>query len=274
MPTNFDSCLERLCERPLQCRFPPCNCEKCQERRIDNDETDSEEEDGGGCWNLSTETESEEFHCRDNKPRICLPTNINAALCDIFGVIAFIIMTSVTLWLMVWHYMWRFGVYIYRSGRKTQYIALALLSMLFLCIVFHSIGGCTMKTQHKEKIKTSCVCNDVKGNEPKTTPTNEKQRQRGGANEMQHSHGTHTKLDPEHIKEECKKKKSSDSLCALCGKFHKDSLVKSKTEMSDHEVRRIFEKFKLYSMPSEWKSPPAIIVLLKDYLVDFFGGWQ
>ncbi|XP_075156944.1 uncharacterized protein LOC142230188 isoform X2 [Haematobia irritans] len=288
MPTSIGLSWVDLC-KPLKCRYPPCNCEKCREQRFNakisactDNITDSSCDDfemDGMNYQISHDTKSQ-------VSRYFRPANIYAALIDIFGIVAFIIMTSFTFWIIVWYYLCHFGVFIYQSGRKAQCTALIILSLLFLCIAFNAIQGYKIKQIRREQLTTSIkeelcfnpetkmktACSEV-NRASSVKEESHPQRQRGGA-EMSHSlchrrYPSKTNLSHE-IKDGHKKSKSSDSLCYLCSKYHKDS--PSRSDLTNNEWRRVLQKYKLYSIPSEWKTPPAFIVIIKDYLVDLFSG--
>ncbi|XP_073828756.1 uncharacterized protein [Musca autumnalis] len=237
------------CRPSIRCKLPPCNCEKCLHCR--------------GCPSLTDSETSLEDKTTPRSTCKSQQTNIYAALFDIFGIIAFVIMTALTFWAMVCYYLWHFGVYIYDSGRKVQIIALVLLSLIFLGIVFHAISNRKQLSQDENDIPINLSNSSESLILPQEHP-----RQKGGA-EVSSKQCKHCKKS---CAADCSKgSKASNSLCDLCSKYYKDSLSNQKMSLSDSEARQMFQKFKFYSIPSEWKSPPSFVVLLMEYLTSFFG---
>ncbi|XP_019895271.2 uncharacterized protein LOC109614302 [Musca domestica] len=246
----------------LRCKSPPCSCEKCQDirRRKTNDIC---LENCISCPDLlDSESSCDSLGARSASKSP--PVNIYSALFDVFGITAFVIMTALTFWATVCYYLWNFAVYIYQSGRKAQIITLALLSIILIGIVYHGIKGHNKRVTHLEIPNNATT--DINSSESFVSfMGQENPRQKGGAELPLCKHGKKSPTD-------CGSNKSSTSLCDLCSKYYKKSSVEKKSSMSDAQARQMFEKFKFYSIPSEWKSPPAFVVFLVDYLASLFGN--
>lgn len=164
--------------------------------------------------------------------------------------------------------------------RNIQIFALVFFFFLLICIAFHAITGHKLKLLGKEKAKDETIkscsrdhCQNIP-NKHNANRLSQLPRQKGGAEMPQKSLKAFGKPvlkcsfcnTKRKTNKPCGcKNKASDSLCSLCAKFHKPSY-------SDYEIRRIYEKFKLFSIPTEWKTPPSFIVLLIEYMWNIIGG--
>ncbi|KAM7347265.1 uncharacterized protein ACRADG_006885 [Cochliomyia hominivorax] len=300
--------MQNFCSLPnnhkcLVCEFPPCNCEKCTHLRV---EGKSDQDDIKNCLmsvndknpipNLSGPTENSSLKEKANEtkkfvrgtiseirkipwPSLNLkPTSLESFLFDIVGIISFFIMGTFMFWITISQYLWNLIIIIIQGGRRPQLVSIILLLLLCVSITLHAFKG---RHQGQSTIKSTAPLSQ---NISDTTQTPKCQHLKS----CQRKRCSNLNLQNSKISLDCKSKESlldqslssnkisSDpqkpTLCDLCAKKVQDQ-DKSQHILSDDEFREMYKKYKLYTIPSEMKTPPSINRLL-EFVVGLYNTVQ